>query len=284
MNKVVILTDSTCDLDLNIIQEKNINVIPLYVCFGDKNYKDGVDINTEKLYEMVEELGYLPKTSAVSPNEFINFFTPFIDKGYDIVYLGIGSTLSSTFNNAYIASLSFPENRIFLIDSLNLSTGTGLLVLKACKYRDQNFSAAEIQKKVTELVPRVHSQFSVKKLDFLHKGGRCSGTKKFFGTMLRIRPIIRVKQGVLLLDDKVYGRFEKALDLMIKDLNDHKDDLDEDVVMVTHSLGDEECKYIMERIPEDIKKRVHLLETHAGCVISSHCGRKTIGILYITNH
>ena len=147
MNKVVILTDSTCDLDLNIIQEKNINVIPLYVCFGDKNYKDGVDINTEKLYEMVEELGYLPKTSAVSPNEFINFFAPFIDKGYDIVYLGIGSTLSSTFNNAYIASLSFPENRIFLIDSLNLSTGTGLLVLKACKYRDQNFSAAEIQKK-----------------------------------------------------------------------------------------------------------------------------------------
>ena len=143
MNKVVILTDSTCDLDLNIIQEKNINVIPLYVCFGDKNYKDGVDINTEKLYEMVEELGYLPKTSAVSPNEFINFFAPFIDKGYDIVYLGIGSTLSSTFNNAYIASLSFPENRIFLIDSLNLSTGTGLLVLKACKYRDQNFSAAE---------------------------------------------------------------------------------------------------------------------------------------------
>ncbi len=283
MNKVVILTDSTCDLTPELIKKHDIHVIPLYVVFKTQYYRDGIDLTTSQLYEKVEELNELPKTSAISPADFVKFFTPYIEQGYDIVYTGIGSKISSTFNNAYVASLQFEENRIFLVDSLSLSTGIGLLVLKMAKFRDAGMTAAQIKEEAEKIVPKVHAQFAVANLTFLHKGGRCSGTTRFFGTMLRVRPVIRLKEGILDLDDKAFGRFEKALDIMIQDIIQHQEELDLDNVMITHSFGDKECEYIKQHLPEDLKSKIiHLNETHAGCVISSHCGKRTIGILYIT--
>ena len=283
MNKVVIFSDSTCDLTKELIEKNDIKILPLYVVFNEKSYKDGVDLTTKELYDMVEQLKITPKTAAISPNEFIQAFTPYINQGYDIVYTGIGSKISSTLQNAVIAASEFEENRIFLVDSLSLSSGIGLLLLKMCQFRDQGMSAKQIKEEAEKIVPNIHAQFAVAKLDFLHKGGRCSGTKRFFGTMLRIRPVIRLKNGILDLDDKAFGRFEKALDIMIKDIVNHQDCLDYDNVMITHSFGDEEAKYIKEHLPADLKEKiVHLNETFAGCVISSHCGKRTIGILYIT--
>ena len=282
-NKVIILTDSTCDLSKDLIEQNDIHVVPLYVVFGTTYYKDGVDLTTEQLYEKVEELDELPKTSALSPADFIQIFTPYIEQGYDIVYTGIGSKISSTFNNAHVAQLQFEENRIFLVDSLSLSTGIGLLVLKMCQFRDQGMSASQIKEAADQIVPKIHAQFAVPNLTFLHKGGRCSGTKRFFGTMLRIRPVIRLKNVILDLDDKAFGKFSKALDIMIQDILNHEKELDPDHVMITHSLGFEEAKYIQEHLPDSLKKKIHHLhETVAGCVISSHCGKRTIGILYIT--
>lgn len=283
MNKVKLIADSTCDLTPEIIQENDITILPLYVVFENQSFKDGVDITTETLYEEVEKRIMLPKTAAIAPVDFIRYFTPYINQGMDIVFISIGSKISSTYNNAMIASLEFPEGRIMVVDSLNLSSAIGLLVLKACKMKNEGLSAREIKEKLDTLVPYVHAQFSVPNLEFLHKGGRCSGTKRFFGTMLRVKPIIRVKEGTLLLDDKAYGKYEKALDLMIDDLIAHQEILDLDCVMITHSFGDEEYRYILKHIPQNIKDKVELiLQTKAGCVISSHCGKRTIGILYIT--
>lgn len=286
MNKVIICTDNTSDLTEELYKKYDIKTIGLYVCFDQETYEDNVEINTEKLYQLVSEKNMLPKTAALTPIRFMEYFKPYLDQGYDVIYTGIGSDISSTFQNAYIAKNSLDNgDHLYLVDSHNLSSAIGLILLKMAKWRDMGMSAAEIAKRAEEIVPCVRAQFSVKKLDFLHKGGRCSGTVKFFGTMARVRPVIRVINGKLQLNDKAFGRYEKALDIMIKDLTDHIDEVDPEFVMITHSFGDEECAYIKEHIPAEVKSKIsHLIETKAGCVISSHCGKETIGILYIRNH
>ncbi len=280
MNKVAIITDSTCDLSKEIIESRNIKVLPLYVRFGEDTYRDGIDITTDRLYELVEQKNEIPKTSAVSPGDFIEAFEPLIKDGYDIIYTGIGSSLSGTFQSAHIASLEFPENRIYLVDSKNLSTGIGLLVLKACDLRDQGLSASDIKDRLLEIVPKVRSQFAVKTLDYLHKGGRASGTAKLLGTMLRIKPIIQVRDGKMDVYTKTMGKMSRALDVMLTDYINLGEQIDLDYVMITHSQAGKHVDYMSEIVNQKLKPN-KLFVTEAGCVISSHCGPGTIGILYI---
>lgn len=280
MNKVAIITDSTCDLSKEIIESRNIKVLPLYVRFGEDTYRDGIDITTDRLYELVEQKNEIPKTSAVSPGDFIKAFEPLIKDGYDIIYTGIGSSLSGTFQSAHIASLEFPENRIYLVDSKNLSTGIGLLVLKACDLRDQGLSASDIKDRLLAIVPKVRSQFAIKTLDYLHKGGRASGTAKLLGTMLRIKPIIQVRDGKMDVYTKTMGKMSRALDVMLTDYINLGEQIDLDYVMITHSQAGKHVDYMSEIVNQKLKPN-KLFVTEAGCVISSHCGPGTIGILYI---
>lgn len=280
MNKVAIITDSTCDLSKEIIESRNIKVLPLYVRFGEDTYRDGIDITTDRLYELVEQKNEIPKTSAVSPGDFIEAFEPLIKDGYDIIYTGIGSSLSGTFQSAHIASLEFPENRIYLVDSKNLSTGIGLLVLKACDLRDRGLSASDIKDRLLEIVPKVRSQFAIKTLDYLHKGGRASGTAKLLGTMLRIKPIIQVRDGKMDVYTKTMGKMSRALDVMLTDYINLGEQIDLDYVMITHSQAGKLVDYMSEIVNQKLKPN-KLFVTEAGCVISSHCGPGTIGILYI---
>jgi DegV family protein with EDD domain len=280
MNKVAIITDSTCDLSKEIIESRNIKVLPLYVRFGEDTYRDGIDITTDRLYELVEQKNEIPKTSAVSPGDFIEAFEPLIKDGYDIIYTGIGSSLSGTFQSAHIASLEFPENRIYLVDSKNLSTGIGLLVLKACDLRDRGLSASDIKDRLLEIVPKVRSQFAVKTLDYLHKGGRASGTAKLLGTMLRIKPIIQVRDGKMDVYTKTMGKMSRALDVMLTDYINLGEQIDLDYVMITHSQAGKHVDYMSKIVNQKLKPN-KLFVTEAGCVISSHCGPGTIGILYI---
>jgi DegV family protein with EDD domain len=281
MNKVAIVSDSTCDLSPEIISENNITIVPLYVTFQNKEtFKDGIDLTTEQLYQKVEESNSLPKSAAPSPEDFVKVFKPLIDEGYDIVYMGIGSGFSGTLQNAYIAKKEFPEDRIYLVDSANLSSGTGLLVLKAAKFASNGDSAETIKKKIEELVPKVHSQFTIDTFEYLHRGGRCNGVERLFGTMFKIKPIIRVVDGKMIVADKPRGK-KMALDAMIKDILSHVGHLDKDNVMVTHTFAHEDAEYIIEKLSSSIDVD-NILETEAGCVISTHCGKGTIGILYIT--
>lgn len=280
--KIIILTDSTADLSEKLLASHRIKSLPLYVLFGEETFKDGVSIKTPLLYQKVDELNYLPTTAAISPGDFITFFEPYLKKGYDIIYIGIGSTLSSTYQSALLAKDVLKSEHIHLIDSKNLSSGIALLVLKAKDLRDQGISAIQIVKEINKLVSLVRSQFAIKSLDYLHKGGRASGTAKLLGGILGIKPIIKVVDGTLLVYKKPAGKMSRALDMMLNDLFAElkNDNLDLDYMMITHSLAPRHVSYLKEKILSTFTPKT-LIESQAGCVISSHCGKGTIGILYL---
>ena len=285
MREVIILTDSTCDLSEEILNQRNIQFIPLKVCFNEEMYKDILEINTTEMYNKVDQLGILPKTAAATILEFEEIFTKLVNEGYDVIYSGIGGDLSSTYQNAVICKQNLDDeiaSHIFVVDSGNLSTGIGLTLLKMADLRDQGKTAKEIAQVAEKIVPCVRAQFSVKDLTFLHKGGRCSGTTKFFGTMLRIHPILRVFQGKIILSEKSFGRYEKSLDLQIQDLVSNIENIDTDYLFITHTYASGDAEYIYQNIPAEVKNRFkHIYITDAGCVISAHCGKRTIGVLYI---
>lgn len=169
MSNVQIITDSTADLSLELAKEKNIAVIPLYVVFGNETYKDGSEISTLELYEKVEQKGELPKTSAPTPVDFYNTFKTYIDKGKDILYIGLSSQLSTTIQNAKIAAADFPKGKIHIIDSLNLSAGIGLLALRAADYAETGMQVDEIADKIKESIPKVNTYFAIDTLEYLQK-------------------------------------------------------------------------------------------------------------------
>lgn len=284
MNKVIVMADSTCDLSKELVEKYDVKIVPLHVTFPNSNldYLDGVEIDPEGLYKKVEELKTTPKTSAINVKEFIDYFTPFINQGYDIIFTGIGSGLSSTYQNANIAKQEFEEGRIEVVDSQNLSTGTGLLVLKMCELRDLGLSVGEIASKVREYVPFVSAKFCINELDYLYKGGRCSGFTKVLAGLLFLHPVALVKDNKLSINKIIRGKYIKAVDYQIDLFKKDLPNIDLNHVFITDSGHmDGEDKYIEEKLLPYVKKE-NIHHTNAGCVVCSHCGPKTIGILYIT--
>ena len=289
MNKVIMMNvvnggahaDSTVDLTPELIKKHNIVTVPLIVRFDEEIYYDNETITPDELYEKVKIKGELPKTAAVAPQTFIDLFKPYIDQGCDILFRGIGAKMSSTIQNAIIASNEFPEGRIFVLDSGNLSTGTGLLILKMCKYRDEGKSAKEIFDLVSPLVTKVSAQFAVDTLEYLHKGGRCSGASKIFGTIFHIHPIIKLVDGGMIVYKKPRGAYKAALNELVNEIKGDYPNVDLDHIFVTHSGMDQNLiNYLYEEVSKVVGQD-HVYITRAGCVISSHCGPGTIGVLYI---
>ena len=282
MEKIKIIVDSTCDLEKEDIEANGIVVIPLNVVFGDKIYKDGVDIDTTKLYEMVSENGQLPKTSAVNSEVFREVFKKYIDEGYKLIVYTISADMSCTCQNARIAASEFGRDNVKIIDSENLSTGIGLQILKCVKFIKEGYTFEEVYRKCLDVRSRVRAQFCVEKLDYLHKGGRCSTTSKIFGTLLKMRPVIAVRHGKMAVNRKPIGKpvkgWQGVLEILKEDMKEHK--IDYDNIFITHSKAEEGKEYLYNElktlVPEECIK-----VSNAGCVISSHCGPGTIGILYI---
>ncbi len=283
MNKVVIIVDSTCDLPKELIEKNEIVIVPLTVNFPDETFYDGVDITTPKLYKLVEEKKVLPKTAAITLGEIYSVFEKYINLGYDIIYTGIASSMSKSYENAVMMSKEFEEGRIEVIDSGNLSTGIGLVVLKACRWRDEGKDVHEIASLMRETIPYVRSQFIVDTMEYLHKGGRCSGIAKLFGTILKIKPLIVVRDGKMSVGGKPRGKIEACLEKMVEMLEADKENVDLETVFVTHSEADDYCEYLTKRVKE-VVPNANVLTSRAGCVISTHCGQGTIGVLYILKH
>lgn len=280
MSKVKIFADSTCDLSRDLIESNNISIVPLYVSFDENTYKDGVEISTKELYSKVNECNRLPKTSAPSPLDFINAFKPFIDEGKDILYIGLSTKLSSTLQNARIAAAEFSDAKIEIVDSFNLSTGIGLLVMKAVDLAKENLGVEEIAKRIRELVPRVETAFVPDTLDYLHKGGRCSSLQALMGSVLKIRPIIKVVDGGMIVGQKARGKREKILETMLENAIKDKDNMDKKRIFVTHTEGLKDAMFLKKELETNLDVE-EIIITDAGCVISSHCGPNTVGILYI---
>ena len=278
MNKVVIIVDSTCDLSKELVEKNDVQIVPLTVNFPDETYYDGVDITTPQLCKMVSEKGILPKTAAITLGEIYNVFEKWIDAGYDIIYTGISSQMSKSYENAVMMSKEFADGRIEVVDSANLSTGIALLVLKACKWRDEGKDVHEIARLMREMVPHVRSQFIVDTMEYLHKGGRCSSVAKLFGTILKIKPLIAVREGKMSVAGKPRGKIEACLDKLVEMVIEDKENIDPEMVFITHSEADSSCAYLMEKVKE-VLPEANVVEAKAGCIISTHCGPGTIGLI-----
>ena len=285
MKKIVITSDSTCDLTKELIEKNDIKIIPLYINLNNQSYRDGVDIDTSKMYQIIESTKIYPKTACPSISDFCNFFKPFLMGGSDVIYTGISSTMSGAYNNALkaaeILEEEFKEVKVYVVDSGNLSTGIALILLKACKERGKGKGAKEIVKTMENYVPKVRSQFVVPNLNFLNKGGRCNSVVKFIGNTIKLRLQIKIIDKAMNVYKKTIGAMWKGISLMVKEYMDNFDKQDNEVLFITHTEATNYKDKILQML-EPIKTKIkNIFVTTAGCVISSHCGPGTIGILYI---
>ncbi|HHV64229.1 MAG TPA: DegV family protein [Peptococcaceae bacterium] len=281
MRKIKILTDSTCDLPKDIIEKYDIGIMPLFVVFGEENYRDGVDLQPEGLFKLVKEKGTLPKTAALSPYDCLGYFREYIDQDMDIIAITISSKISSTYQNALVAASEFPEGRIWVVDSQNITAGEGMLAIIAAKMAQEGKTPQEIVTKLEEIIPKVKVHFVIDTLEYLYKGGRCSALQNLLGTALKIRPIIGVKDGCMLVAGKTRGDKKKALNQIIDWALQDKQEIDFNQVFVISSLGgEEEAVYIKDCLSK-VLVDTEIIVGLAGCVISCHCGEKTTGIIYI---
>ncbi len=279
--RVKIITDSTADLSPELIRKYDITVVPYVVNFESDSFQDGVDISTAALFEMVARRGMLPKTSAPNLAQFHRVFEDALKDADKVVYIGISSKFSSGTPTAKLAAADFPEGKVTVIDSANLSTGIGLQVLLACELAAAGKTAHDIASAIADVIPRVKTSFIIDTLDYLRMGGRCSGVQALVGSLLQIRPVISVVDGGMVVSGKVRGPRKKALDKLLDDFRANSARVVPDRVFVTHTGCHEDALYLKDGIRKAAPAIREVLETTAGAVIASHCGPNTIGILYI---
>jgi DegV family protein with EDD domain len=272
---VRIITDSTVDLSPEIIEKHDIDIVPLVVQIGGKTYRDRIDITQQRLFELVEEVGELPKTAAPSAGAFEEAFSI----PGEAIFISISSGLSATLQSAQIAAQGI-EDHLTIIDSRNVSTGAGFLVLLAAHLRDQGASRQEIEQAVRETIPKLRTMFVIDTLRYLYMGGRCSAMESIVGSLLKIRPVIEItSEGTMGVVAKVRGARSKARRTMLDILAQDLPQLDRRRIFVTHSATDEDAAAFAEQV-QRIASPDEITITRAGSVISSHCGPDTIGLLY----
>ncbi len=279
MAKIIISSDSTCDLSAELKERYNIKIIPLGITLGTEVYRDGIDINPDDIYAHHAKTGELPKTTASNVGECIDYFTDLTKDGDAVIHFTISSTMSSTYSNACLAAEEF-EN-VYVIDSKNLSTGGGLLVIAAAEMANSGMEASAIVEKLNELAPCVDASFVIDSLEYLHKGGRCSALAMLGANLLKLKPCIEVKNGVMGVGKKYRGVYGKVLTEYVEERLQNVDDIDTSRVFVTHAGCDLE---IVNSVVEQVKAKGIFKEiflTRAGCTVSSHCGANTLGVLFV---
>lgn len=277
--KIVITSDSTTDLSAELKERYGVQIIPLSVTLGDITYRDGVDIDPDRVYEHHAKTGELPKTVAANMMECVDFFKQWTDKGLSVIHFSLSSKMSATYNNARMAAEEL-EN-VYVVDTANLSTGGGLLVIAAAEMAAKGMEAKDIFDEVQKLIPCVDASFIIDNLEYLHKGGRCSAVAMLGANLLKLKPCIEVKNGSMGVGKKYRGRFGDVLLTYAEERIGDGSDIDLDRVFVTHAGCDKE---IVDNVVEKVKSLAPFKEvfvTRAGCTISSHCGRNTLGVLFI---
>lgn len=280
--KVLITSDSTTDLSPELREEYGIVIMPLVVNLNDVDHIDGVDITPEDIYRNYETNKSLPKTAAPNLADCEAFFQKYVDQGYSIVHFTISSDMSSTFQNSVIAAEDFDS--VYVVDSRNLSTGGGLLVLRAAELARRGMRAGMIAEECRRLTPYVDASFVIDSLEFLHKGGRCSTVALLGANLMNFKPCIVVKDGRMSVGKKYRGKFDQVLLKYIEDRIGDGADIDRSHVFITHAGCDEEivnaCVHKLKTLGDF--PNIHV--TRAGCTVSSHCGRNTLGVLFIRTH
>ena len=278
--KIAITSDSTIDLSKELLQEFDIKILPLQFLLGDNVYRDG-DLTNEQIFEHVNKGGALPKTSAENAEGFKVFFSEIL-KEYDaIIHFDISSDISSTFNNAYLASQEF-DGKVEVIDSKNLTTGIALLAIYARKLTKTESDIKVIAEKVRARVPFVQTSFVVERLDYLHKGGRCSSVALLGANILKIRPQIILKDGKMGSHKKFRGPMPMVVSKYCTETLEEFNNPDKSVIFITYSSATPEMIKAAHDVVDGLGFK-NVYETKAGGIVSSHCGENTLGILYIND-
>lgn len=282
---VKIIADSTCDLSKELLEKYEISILPLHIVLGDKEYKDGLEILPDEIYAWSNANKEAPKTSAASISDAIELFESNLKSHDEIVCFSISGQMSTTVNVMRMAAEELDaEDKIHIIDSENLSTGGGLLVIEAAIMASAGKSGKEIVTAIEQLKPQVRASFIVDTLTFLHRGGRCSGVAALAGGALKLHPKIVVENGGMKPDKKYRGKMSSAILTYAKELEPQLKDAKADRVFITHSgCTDEIIQNIYEFVKE-LNLFDEILITRAGGVISSHCGPGTLGVLFIANN
>ena len=280
---VKIISDSTCDLSPELIAKYDIDILPLHILLGEDEYEDGKNITPEQIYSWSDENKTTPKTSAPALTDAIELFKPYIDEGRKIVCFSISSSMSTSGNVMRIAAEELEaEDRITVIDSANLSTGIGLLVIEAAIMAQNNHTVEEIVSAIEALKPNVRVSFVVDTLTYLYRGGRCNAVSAMAGGVLKLHPKIVVENGAMNASKKYRGKINSAIMTYVKDMENDLKEARPDRVFITHSGCD--CTIVEEvhSYLENLGVFSEILETRAGGVISSHCGPGTLGVLFIS--
>ena len=276
-----ITSDSTCDLG-ELVAKNNIGILHLQVNLDADAYRDGVDITPQDIFNFVAKTKILPKTSAPSVAEYEEFFAEQL-KSYDaIIHFNISSKSSGSHNFAKLASESF-AGKVRVIDSQALSSGQGLLVMKAVDLLKAGKSLDEIEETVNALRPFVNTSFVPDQLDYLHKGGRCSGMTMFVANALKIHPKIVMKEGQLMQGGKYRGVMTRCIANYIDDLKQMYPSYDKTRCFITHSSAEPELVEVAKAKVKELFEFDEVIETVAGSIITSHCGKGTLGVLFIYN-
>ena len=279
MMNIKILSDSTCDLSKALLEENNITLVPLTVVKEDQQFKDGVSITPAEIFAHVAAGGALCSTSANSVGEYEDTFRQYADKYDGVLHISLGSGFSSCYQNACIAAQEFDNVKV--VDSMNLSTGQGLVVLEACRLAKECTSLEELYEKVQAFTSRVEASFLVDKLAYLVKGGRCSAAAALGANLLNLKPCIEVRDNKMIVVKKYRGSYSKCLSSYVKDRLADRDDITRQTLFVTYTPVEEDCySAVMEAVGQ-CPAFENVYETTAGCTVSCHCGPGTLGVLFV---
>ena len=279
---VKIISDSTCDLSEDLIQKYDISILPLHIILGEQEFEDGIGITPDKIYAWSDANKTTPKTSAPAMERAVEILKPHIEEGKEVVCFAISESMSSSANVMRLAAEELnADDKVTVIDSANLSTGIGLLVIEAALLAKQGCTAAQIKEQIEELKPRVRASFVVDTLTYLHRGGRCTGLAALAGNTLKLHPKIVVKDGAMGASKKYRGKMEHVVMDYVKDMEKELQNACPQRVFITHSGCEKEIVDEVRNYLSSLHIFEEILETRAGGVISSHCGPGTLGVLFI---
>lgn len=277
--KIKILSDSTCDLSPDILAAQDITLVPLTVVKNDESFKDGVTITPDVIFQHVANGGALCSTTANNVGEYQEWFQKYAADYDGVLHINIGSGFSCCYQNACLAAGDFPNVRV--IDSQNLSTGQGLVVLEAARLAKEATDLDALAEQVRAFTARVEASFLLSRLDYMVKGGRCSSVVALGANLLNLKPCIEVKDGKMAVVKKYRGNFEKCLPLYVKDRLADREDVDRGTLFVTKTpVSDEAYAAVMKAVGE-CGGFDTVYETNAGCTVSCHCGPGTLGVLFV---
>jgi len=279
---VKIISDSTCDLSPELVERYGISILPLHILLGDKEYEDGKSITPDEIFRWSDEHETTPKTSAPSMDTTIELLRPYVEEGRECVCFCISESMSTCGNVIRMAAEELEaEHLVTVIDSQNLSTGIGLLVIEAAILAQQGLTAAQITEQIHALRPRVRASFVVDTLVYLYRGGRCGGLTAMLGSALKLHPKIVVEDGAMHSTKKYRGNIRSVVLSYAKDMEEDLRRARPDRVFITHSGCRSEVVEPVRKYLESLGIFAEILETRAGGVVSSHCGPGTLGVLYI---